>query len=127
MILIKKSEKLGYNLTYLVLVTICELLSCYNIIKSAYLLIIFGGLNGNAIHIDSFKISMSIAFMFLLISIIMSTSLFSEEFKDRELNCYLIVTSNKTIRFELDARLKGTHLEYLIWEIILRINNVNIK
>lgn len=125
MLLIKKSDRLGFNLTYLAILSICEIITCINIIKSAYILIASGGLESNAIHMNSFKISMSMALVFLTLAIIMSTSLFSSEFRDRELNLYTILIQGKVITFELDQRLENSFIENIILKVILRLNNVN--
>ena len=86
MLLIKKSDRLGFNLTYLIILTTCEIISFINTVKSAYIVLTSGGIESNAIHMNSFKISMSMALMFLILSVIMSTTLFSNKFRDRELN-----------------------------------------
>lgn len=74
---------------------------------------------------NSFKISMSMALMFLILSVIMSTTLFSNEFRDRELNLYTIIIPGKVIEFELDQRLENSCIENIVLKIILRLNNVN--
>ena len=126
MLLIKKSDRLGFNLTYLIILTTCEIISFINTVKSAYIVLTSGGIESNAIHMNSFKISMSIALMFLILSIIMSTTLFSNEFRDRELNLYTIIIPGKVIEFELDQRLENSFIENIVLKIILRLNNVNI-
>lgn len=126
MLLIKKSDRLGFNLTYLIILTTCEVISLINTVKSAYIVLTSGGIESNAIHMNSFKISMSMALMFLLLSVIMSTTLFSNEFRDRELNFYAIIISGKVITFELDKRLENSFIENIILKVILRLNNVNI-
>lgn len=126
MLLIKKSDRLGFNLTYLIILTTCEVISFINTVKSAYIVLTSGGIESNAIHINSFKISMSMALMFLILSVIMSTTLFSNEFRDRELNLYTIIIPGKVIEFELDQRLEYSCIENIVLKIILRLNNVNI-
>lgn len=126
MLLIKKSDRLGFNLTYLIILTTCEVISLINTVKSAYIVLTSGGIESNAIHMNSFKISMSMALMFLILSVIMSTSVFSNEFRDRELNFYAIIISGKVITLELDKRLENSFIENIILKIILRLNNVNI-
>lgn len=126
MLLIKKSDRLGFNLTYLIILTTCEVISFINTVKSAYIVLTSGGIESNAIHINSFKISMSMALMFLILSVIMSTTLFSNEFRDRELNLYTIIIPGKVIEFELDQRLENSCIENIVLKIILRLNNVNI-
>ena len=126
MLLIKKSDRLGFNLTYLIILTTCEIISFINTVKSAYIVLTSGGIESNAIHMNSFKISMSIALMFLILSIIMSTTLFSNEYRDRELNLYTIIIPGKVIEFELDQRLENSFIENIVLKIILRLNNVNI-
>lgn len=125
MLLIKKSDRLGFNLTYLIILTTCEIISFINTLKSAYIVLTSGGIESNAIHMNSFKISMSMALMFLILSVIMSTTLFSNEFRDRELNLYTIIISGKVIEFELDQRLENSCIENIVLKIILRLNNVN--
>ena len=125
MLLIKKSDRLGFNLTYLIILTTCEIISFINTIKSAYIVLTSGGIESNAIHMNSFKISMSMALMFLILSVIMSTTLFSNEFRDRELNLYTIIIPGKVIEFELDQRLENSCIENIVLKIILRLNNVN--
>ena len=125
MLLIKKSDRLGFNLTYLITLTTCEIISFINTVKSAYIVLTSGGIESNAIHMNSFKISMSIALMFLILSVIMSTTLFSNEFRDRELNLYTIIIPGKVIEFELDQRLEYSCIENIVLKIILRLNNVN--
>lgn len=125
MLLIKKSDRLGFNLTYLIILTTCEIISFINTVKSAYIVLTSGGIESNAIHMNSFKISMSMALMFLILSVIMSTTLFSNEFRDRELNLYTIIISGKVIEFELDQRLEYSCIENIVLKIILRLNNVN--
>lgn len=125
MLLIKKSGRLGFNLTYLIILTTCEIISFINTVKSAYIVLTSGGIESNAIHMNSFKISMSMALMFLILSVIMSTTLFSNEFRDRELNLYTIIISGKVIEFELDQRLEYSCIENIVLKIILRLNNVN--
>lgn len=125
MLLIKKSDRLGFNLTYLIILTTCEVISFINTVKSAYIVLTSGGIESNAIHMNSFKISMSRALMFLILSVIMSTTLFSNEFRDRELNLYTIIISGKVIEFELDQRLEYSCIENIVLKIILRLNNVN--
>lgn len=125
MLLIKKSDRLGFNLTYLIILTTCEVISFINTVKSAYIVLTSGGIESNAIHMNSFKISMSMALMFLILSIIMSTTLFSNEFRDRELNLYTILIQGKVIEFELDQRLENSFIENIVLKIILRLNNVN--
>lgn len=125
MLLIKKSDRLGFNLTYLIILTTCEVISFINTVKSAYIVLTSGGIESNAIHMNSFKISMSMALMFLILSIIMSTALFSNEFRDRELNLYTILIQGKVIEFELDQRLENSFIENIVLKIILRLNNVN--
>lgn len=125
MLLIKKSDRLGFNLTYLIILTTCEVISFINTVKSAYIVLTSGGIESNAIHMNSFKISMSMALMFLILSVIMSTTLFSNEFRDRELNLYTIIISGKVIEFELDQRLEYSCIENIVLKIILRLNNVN--
>lgn len=125
MLLIKKSDRLGFNLTYLIILTTCEIISFINTVKSAYIVLTSGGIESNAIHMNSFKISMSMALMFLILSVIMSTTLFSNEFRDRELNLYTILISGKVIEFELDQRLENSCIENIVLKIILRLNNVN--
>lgn len=63
--------------------------------------------------------------MFLILSVIMSTTLFSNEFRDRELNLYTIIIPGKVIEFELDQRLENSCIENIVLKIILRLNNVN--
>lgn len=126
MLLIKKSDRLGFNLTYLIILTTCEIISFINTVKSAYIVLTSGGIESNAIHMNSFKISMSMALMFLILSVIMSTTLFSNEFRDRELNLYTIIIPGKVIEFELDQRLEYSFIEKIVLKIILRLNNVNI-
>lgn len=126
MLLIKKSDRLGFNLTYLIILTTCEVISLINTVKSAYIVLTSGGIESNAIHMNSFKISMSMALMFLILSVIMSTPLFSNEFRARELNFYAIIMSGKVITFELDKRLENSFIENIILKVILRLNNVNI-
>ena len=126
MLLIKKSDRLGFNLTYLIILTTCEVISFINTVKSAYIVLTSGGIESNAIHMNSFKISMSMALMFLILSVIMSTTLFSNEFRDRELNLYTIIIPGKVIEFELDQRLENSCIENIVLKIILRLNNVNI-
>lgn len=126
MLLIKKSDRLGFNLTYLIILTTCEIISFINTVKSAYIVLTSGGIESNAIHMNSFKISMSMALMFLILSVIMSTTLFSNEFRDRELNLYTIIIPGKVIEFELDQRLEYSCIENIVLKIILRLNNVNI-
>ena len=126
MLLIKKSDRLGFNLTYLITLTTCEIISFINTVKSAYIVLTSGGIESNAIHMNSFKISMSMALMFLILSVIMSTTLFSNEFRDRELNLYTIIIPGKVIEFELDQRLEYSCIENIVLKIILRLNNVNI-
>lgn len=126
MLLIKKSDRLGFNLTYLIILTTCEIISFVNTVKSAYIVLTSGGIESNAIHMNSFKISMSMALMFLILSVIMSTTLFSNEFRDRELNLYTIIIPGKVIEFELDQRLEYSCIENIVLKIILRLNNVNI-
>lgn len=126
MLLIKKSDRLGFNLTYLIILTTCEVISFINTVKSAYIVLTSGGIESNAIHMNSFKISMSMALMFLILSVIMSTTLFSNEFRDRELNLYTIIIPGKVIEFELDQRLEYSCIENIVLKIILRLNNVNI-
>lgn len=126
MLLIKKSDRLGFNLTYLIILTTCEIISFINTVKSAYIVLTSGGIESNAIHMNSFKISMSMALMFLILSVIMSTTLFSNEFRDRELNLYTIIIPGKVIEFELDQRLENSFIENIVLKIILRLNNVNI-
>lgn len=65
------------------------------------------------------------ALMFLILSVIMSTTLFSNEFRDRELNLYTIIIQGKVIEFELDQRLENSCIENIVLKIILRLNNVN--
>lgn len=125
MLLIKKSDRLGFNLTYLIILTTCEIISFINTVKSAYIVLTSGGIESNAIHMNSFKISMSMALMFLMLSVIMSTTLFSNEFRDRELNLYTIIIPGKVIEFELDQRLENSCIENIVLKIILRLNNVN--
>lgn len=125
MLLIKKSDRLGFNLTYLIILTTCEIISFINTVKSAYIVLTSGGIESNAIHMNSFKISMSMALMFLILSVIMSTTLFSNEFRDRELNLYTIIIPGKVIEFELDRRLEHSCIENIVLKIILRLNNVN--
>nr|DAX39625.1 MAG TPA: hypothetical protein [Caudoviricetes sp.] len=125
MLLIKKSDRLGFNLTYLIILTTCEIISFINTVKSAYIVLTSGGIESNAIHMNSFKISMSMALMFLILSVIMSTTLFSNEFRDRELNLYTIIIPGKVIEFELDQRLENSCIENSVLKIILRLNNVN--
>lgn len=125
MLLIKKSDRLGFNLTYLIILTTCEVISFINTVKSAYIVLTSGGIESNAIHMNSFKISMSMALMFLILSVIMSTTLFSNEFRDRELNLYTIIIPGKVIEFELDQRLENSCIENIVLKIILRLNNVN--
>ena len=125
MLLIKKSDRLGFNLTYLIILTTCEVISFINTVKSAYIVLTSGGIESNAIHMNSFKISMSMALLFLILSVIMSTTLFSNEFRDRELNLYTIIISGKVIEFELDQRLEYSCIENIVLKIILRLNNVN--
>lgn len=125
MLLIKKSDRLGFNLTYLIILTTCEIISFINTVKSAYIVLTSGGIESNAIHMNSFKISMSMALMFLILSVIMSTTLFSNEFRDRELNLYTILIQRKVIEFELDQRLENSCIENIVLKIILRLNNVN--
>lgn len=125
MLLIKKSGRLGFNLTYLIILTTCEIISFINTVKSAYIVLTSGGIESNAIHMNSFKISMSMALMFLILSVIISTTLFSNEFRDRELNLYTIIISGKVIEFELDQRLENSCIENIVLKIILRLNNVN--
>lgn len=125
MLLIKKSDRLGFNLTYLIILTTCEVISFINTVKSAYIVLTSGGIESNAIHMNSFKISMSMALMFLILSVIMSTTLFSNEFRDRELNLYTIIIPGKVIEFELDQRLEYSCIENIVLKIILRLNNVN--
>lgn len=125
MLLIKKSDRLGFNLTYLITLTTCEIISFINTVKSAYIVLTSGGIESNAIHMNSFKISMSMALMFLILSVIMSTTLFSNEFRDRELNLYTIIIQGKVIEFELDQRLENSCIENIALKIILRLNNVN--
>lgn len=125
MLLIKKSDRLGFNLTYLIILTTCEIISFINTVKSAYIVLTSGGIESNAIHMNSFKISMSMALMFLMLSVIMSTTLFSNEFRDRELNLYTIIIPGKVIEFELDQRLEYSCIETIVLKIILRLNNVN--
>lgn len=125
MLLIKKSDRLGFNLTYLIILTTCEIISFINTVKSAYIVLTSGGIESNAIHMNSFKISMSMALMFLILSVIMSTTLFSNEFRDRELNLYTIIMPGKVIEFELDQRLENSCIENIVLKIILRLNNVN--
>lgn len=125
MLLIKKSDRLGFNLTYLIILTTCEVISFINTVKSAYIVLTSGGIESNAIHMNSFKISMSMALMFLILSVIMSTTLFSNEFRDRELNLYTIIIPGKVIEFELDHRLEYSCIENIVLKIILRLNNVN--
>lgn len=125
MLLIKKSDRLGFNLTYLIILTTCEIISFINTVKSAYIVLTSGGIESNAIHMNSFKISMSMALMFLILSVIMSTTLFSNEFRDRELNLYTIIIPGKVIEFELDQRLEYSCIENIVLKIILRLNNVN--
>ena len=125
MLLIKKSDRLGFNLTYLITLTTCEIVSFINTVKSAYIVLTSGGIESNAIHMNSFKISMSMALMFLILSVIMSTTLFSNEFRDRELNLYTIIIPGKVIEFELDQRLENSCIENIVLKIILRLNNVN--
>lgn len=125
MLLIKKSDRLGFNLTYLIILTTCEVISFINTVKSAYIVLTSGGIESNAIHMNSFKISMSMALMFLILSVIMSTTLFSNEFRDRELNLYTILIQRKVITFELDRRLENSCIENIVLKIILRLNNVN--
>lgn len=125
MLLIKKSDRLGFNLTYLIILTTCEIISFINTVKSAYIVLTSGGIESNAIHMNSFKISMSMALMFLILSVIMSTTLFSNEFRDRELNLYTILIQGKVIEFELDQRLENSFIENIVLKIILRLNNVN--
>ena len=125
MLLIKKSDRLGFNLTYLIIMTTCEIISFINTVKSAYIVLTSGGIESNAIHMNSFKISMSMALMFLILSVIMSTTLFSNEFRDRELNLYTIIIPRKVIEFELDQRLENSCIENIVLKIILRLNNVN--
>jgi hypothetical protein len=124
-LLIKKSDRLGFNLTYLITLTTCEIVSFINTVKSAYIVLTSGGIESNAIHMNSFKISMSMALMFLILSVIMSTTLFSNEFRDRELNLYTIIIPGKVIEFELDQRLENSCIENIVLKIILRLNNVN--
>jgi hypothetical protein len=124
-LLIKKSDRLGFNLTYLIILTTCEIISFINTVKSAYIVLTSGGIESNAIHMNSFKISMSMALMFLILSVIMSTTLFSNEFRDRELNLYTIIIPGKVIEFELDQRLENSCIENSVLKIILRLNNVN--
>lgn len=126
MLLIKKSDRLGFNLTYLIILTTCEIISFINTVKSAHIVLTSGGIESNAIHMNSFKISMSMALMFLILSVIMSTTLFSNEFRDRELNLYTIIIPGKVIEFELDQRLEYSCIENIVLKIILRLNNVNI-
>ena len=126
MLLIKKSDRLGFNLTYLIILTTCEVISFINTVKSAYIVLTSGGIESNAIHMNSFKISMSIALLFLILSVIMSTTLFSNKFRDRELNLYTIIIPGKVIEFELDQRLENSCIENIVLKIILRLNNVNI-
>ena len=126
MLLIKKSDRLGFNLTYLIILTTCEIISFINTVKSAYIVLTSGGIESNAIHMNSFKISMSMALMFLILSVIMSTTLFSNEFRDRELNLYTVIIPGKVIEFELDQRLENSFIENIVLKIILRLNNVNI-
>lgn len=126
MLLIKKSDRLGFNLTYLIILTTCEIISFINTVKSAYIVLTSGGIESNAIHMNSFKISMSMALMFLILSVIMSTTLFSNEFRDRELNLYTVIIPGKVIEFELDQRLEYSCIENIVLKIILRLNNVNI-
>lgn len=126
MLLIKKSDRLGFNLTYLIILTTCEIISFINTVKSAYIVLTSGGIESNAIHMNSFKLSMSMALMFLILSVIMSTTLFSNEFRDRELNLYTIIIPGKVIEFELDQRLEYSCIENIVLKIILRLNNVNI-
>lgn len=125
MLLIKKSDRLGFNLTYLIILTTCEIISFINTVKSAYIVLTSGGIESNAIHMNSFKISMSMALMFLILSVIMSTTLFSNEFRGRELNLYTIIIPGKVIEFELDQRLENSCIENIVLKIILRLNNVN--
>lgn len=125
MLLIKKSDRLGFNLTYLIILTTCEIISFINTVKSAYIVLTSGGIESNAIHMNSFKISMSMALMFLILSVIMSTTLFSNEFRGRELNLYTILIQGKVIEFELDQRLENSFIENIVLKIILRLNNVN--
>lgn len=125
MLLIKKSNRLGFNLTYLIILTTCEIISFINTVKSAYIVLTSGGIESNAIHMNSFKISMSMALMFLILSVIMSTTLFSNEFRDRELNLYTIIIPGKVIEVELDQRLENSCIENIVLKIILRLNNVN--
>lgn len=125
MLLIKKSDRLGFNLTYLIILTTCEIISFINTVKSAYIVLTSGGIESNAIHMNSFKISMSMALMFLILSVIMSTTLFSNEFRDRELNLYTIIIQREVIEFELDQRLENSCIENIVLKIILRLNNVN--
>lgn len=125
MLLIIKSDRLGFNLTYLIILTTCEIISFINTVKSAYIVLTSGGIESNAIHMNSFKISMSMALMFLILSVIMSTTLFSNEFRDRELNLYTIIIPGKVIEFELDQRLENSCIENIVLKIILRLNNVN--
>lgn len=106
--------------------TTCEIISFINTVKSAYIVLTSGGIESNAIHMNSFKISMSMSLMFLILSIIISTSLFSNEFRDRELNLYTIIIPGKVIEFELDQRLENSFIENIVLKIILRLNNVNI-
>ena len=120
MLLIKKSDRLGFNLTYLIILTTCEVISFINTVKSAYIVLTSGGIESNAIHMNSFKISMSMALMFLILSVIMSTTLFSNE-----LNLYTILIQRKVITFELDRRLENSCIENIVLKIILRLNNVN--
>lgn len=105
--------------------TTCEIISFINTVKSAYIVLTSGGIESNAIHMNSFKISMSMALMFLILSVIMSTTLFSNEFRDRELNLYTILIQRKVITFELDQRLENSCIENIVLKIILRLNNVN--
>ena len=125
MLLIKKSDRLGFNLTYLIILTTCEIISFINTVKSAYIVLTSGGIESNAIHMNSFKISMSMALMFLILSVIMSTTVFSNEFRDRELNLYTIIIPGKVIEVELDQRLENSCIENIVLKIILRLNNVN--
>lgn len=105
--------------------TTCEIISFINTVKSAYIVLTSGGIESNAIHMNSFKISMSMTLMFLILSVIMSTTLFSNEFRDRELNLYTIIIPGKVIEFELDQRLENSCVENIVLKIILRLNNVN--
>lgn len=115
----EKADKLGFNITYLILVIVVELTSIISLIKCMKFLLVKDFTEVNCWSNNSFGVNFIMALMFLLISIILSLKPISDKFHHRELTRYTIKSTDSVRTINLDSRLEDTIFESMIINLVV--------